>query len=239
MTPHTTIASTLGQIAAARPASIAVFERFGLDYCCGGRAPLSQACNEAGLETSSVLDAIHRAEQAPRDDAAKDWTTSSMTALTEHIEATHHAFVRDALQRLAVIVPRVVRAHGERDARLVQLASVVSTLAVEMRDHMEKEEVVLFPMLRANESAASTGSAGPERLSQPIACMIAEHESAGAALASIRTLTDGFAIPRGACPTYRSMLTLLHDLERDMHVHVHKENNILFPAALHQRACNT
>lgn len=225
-------ATTLGALAAQRPASMAVFERLGLDYCCGGGRTLSEACRAAGLEPGAVLEAIAAEEGAGVAFGERDWTGATMTELADHIEATHHAFVRDALTRLDSVMPRVLAAHGASDPRLHELSEVFARFAAEMRDHMIREERVLFPWLRRLDRRTELNVGPPWSVQRPISCMVHDHDDAGRELAEMRALTDGFTPPAGACATYCSMLALLAGLERDTHVHIHKENAILFPAGI-------
>jgi regulator of cell morphogenesis and NO signaling len=225
---------TLGALAAAYPAAIPTFERFDLDYCCGGGRTLGAACAERGLSASEVLEAIGAgAGVAP---AERAWNEATMTELADHIEQTHHAFTREALTRLANSLPRVVGAHGERHPELRRLEEVVREFSAEMIDHMEREERVLFPWLRRLEREPGAPGVPAGSVRGPIDCMEHDHESAGAALAEMRRLTGGFVPPPEACGLYRSVLATLREVERDTHVHVHKENNILFPAGLRAEA---
>ncbi|MFG0274718.1 MAG: hemerythrin domain-containing protein, partial [Phycisphaerales bacterium] len=137
-----------------------------------------------------------------------------------------------ALARLADTLPRVVRAHGERRPELHELAKVVDTFAEELRDHMVREERVLFPWFRRLEKRSEIQGGPPWSVRRPISCMVHDHDDAGDALAAMRRITNGFAPPEGACPTYRSVLHTLETLEADTHRHIHKENNILFPAGV-------
>jgi regulator of cell morphogenesis and NO signaling len=232
MTSDITPDTILGDIAAAVPASLAVFERLGLDYCCGGKRPLKDAAADAGLDPEEVLRRIDEAVAAENAADERDWRAATMAELADHIEATHHAFVRDALARLAETLPRVVRAHGRTHPELHELAGVVETFAEEMRDHMVREERVVFPWLRRLEKRSEIQGGPPWSVRRPISCMIHDHDDAGEALATMRRLTSGYTPPEGACPTYRSMLRTLETLEADTHRHIHKENNILFPAGV-------
>ena len=223
---------TLGELAVERPAAIAVFERHGLDYCCGGRRTLREACLAAGKDPGVVMAAIRAEALRPESADERNWASATMTELADHIEQTHHAFTRDVLGRLENVVPRVVAAHGESHPELHELAEVVKNLTEEMHDHMMREDRVVFPWLRRLERPTEIHGGPPWSVRRPISCMIHDHDDAGEALARIRELTGGYAPPSGACVTYRSMLGLLLDLEQDMHAHIHKENNILFPAGI-------
>jgi regulator of cell morphogenesis and NO signaling len=129
-------------------------------------------------------------------------------------------------------MPRVLSAHAKSDPRLERLGEVVSEFLDDMAEHMVREERVLFPWLRRLERPTEIQGGPPWSVRRPIDCMVHDHEAAGAQLAEMRALTDGFTPPTGACVTYRSMLSTLEQLERDTHAHVHKENNILFPAGV-------
>jgi regulator of cell morphogenesis and NO signaling len=223
---------TVGEIAAAQPRSIPVFERFGLDYCCGGRKVLADAAKEAGIDPEAVLGAIRMACQESPAAGEPDWANASLSDLADHIEATHHAFVRDALTRLASVVPRVVQAHADRHPELSTLQYVIQEFSEEMHDHMIREERVVFPWIRRLEKASQIHKGPPWSVKRPISCMIHDHDDAGRALESMRRLTHDFTPPADACPTYRSMLTTLAELESDTHLHIHKENNILFPGGI-------
>lgn len=232
MSTHPQIDMTLGAIAAAWPESMRVFDRFGLDYCCGGGRTLGEACRAAEIDAGAVLEAVAR-ENTPRQEAPeRHWQEATMTELADHIERKHHAFVREALGRLEKSLPRVVAAHGARHPELRELHETVTKFGEEMCDHMVREERVLFPWLRRLERPSEITSGPPWSVKRPISCMEHDHEDAGRALERMRALTNGFVAPPDACATYRSVLDTLRDLERDTHRHIHKENNILFPAGV-------
>jgi regulator of cell morphogenesis and NO signaling len=223
--------STVGEIVARQPLLAGIFERVGIDYCCGGRKTLAEACAAQGLDAATVavmLDAaIALAGPRPVVDAAG----MSLTALADHIEATHHAYLKEELPLLLDKAERVAAEHGGRDARLRDVAATMRDLADEMFHHMAKEEQILFPLVRALEQGeAMAGHCGS--IGNPIRQMEAEHDSAGGAVARLRELTDGFAPAAESCNTHRALLAGLARLEIDLHEHVHKENNILFPRSL-------
>jgi len=227
-TPETTI----GAIVAARPALARFFEQRQIDYCCGGRQTLAAACAARGLPLSTViaqLEAIAAAPGAPADEI--DAASLPLGELADHIEKTHHAYVREELPRLLEMAERVARKHGWRDARLAEVAATVHELAQEMFSHLAKEEKVLFPLVRQIGTGARNGFQGGS-IANPIRQMEAEHEAAGAAVARLRGLTDGFTPDAEACNTHRALLAGLAGFEQDLHRHVHKENNLLFPGAL-------
>lgn len=234
-----TTATTVGQLVAERPSRARFFERLGIDYCCGGKKPLAEVCAVKGLDASTILQAMLAAEAGEEQRGSVDPAAMTLTALADHIEATHHAYLRAELPRLTQITEKVARVHGAHDRRLELVAAVFATLREEMEAHMPKEEQILFPLIRRLESAGAAGEAHCGSIANPIRVMESEHESAGQALAELRTLTDGFTPPSYACNTYRAMLDGLQQLESDLHQHVHKENNILFPRAIKLEASLT
>ncbi len=222
--------ATVGQLVAEQPARSRVFERLGIDYCCGGKRPLSAACAAKELELEAVkreLESIDRVTPAPQT----DWTEATLTELADHIQQTHHDYLREALPRLTHLTQKVASAHGDKDPRLVDLAEVFAEFRLELEAHMAKEELVLFPLCRTLDGATERPVFHCGSVHNPIRVMVLEHDDAGAALERMRSLTDGYTPPAHACNTYRAMLQALEELEADMHQHVHKENNILFPRA--------
>jgi regulator of cell morphogenesis and NO signaling len=222
--------TTVGEIVAARPLLSRVFERVGIDFCCGGKATLAAACAARGLDATTfaaVLDAVPFGEPESAVDAA----AMSLTALADHIERTHHVYVKEELPVLLEQAGRVAAKHGWRDPRLLEIAVIVRVLTEEMFQHMAKEEQVLFPLVRALDHGRRPPTPGDS-----IACAIleleTEHDGAGQAVAELRQLTDGFTPAADACNTHRALLAGLARFETDLHLHVHKENNVLFPRAL-------
>ncbi len=225
---------TVGQIVVDNPLSARVLERFGIDYCCGGKTPLSEACRRRGLDMTEVVRVLGEEEaRAAADPAGIDWRTRSMTQLADHIESTHHAYLRRELPRLAVLIEKVVRAHGQRRPEFLSLRHMFEGFCAEINQHMMKEERILFPMIRMLEMPGCTrlATAHCGGIDNPIRMMEHEHDSAGRALADMRRLCCDYVPPPEACNTWRALYAGLADLESDMHQHVHKENNILFPAA--------
>ena len=213
----------VGQFVTEHPAVARLFEKLGIDYCCGGREPLSSACKTRGLNIDQVLADISKALQSPPE---KDLQTLTLAELADHIVALHHQYLRDTLPLLSRQVDRVAMVHGPGRPELLEVRRVFREFAAEMMDHMEKEEQILFPMI-----AGRSGHVGCS-VSHIIEVMEAEHDSAGQALAKMRELTRNYDIPEGACTTYRAVLQGLAELEQDTHIHVHAENHILFPRAI-------
>ena len=224
-------AALISEIATAAPGTIKVFQRHQLEFCCGGRVPLAEACAAAGLDVDVVLAELDAAVAS--DDDQVDWSRQPLAALIAHIRSRYHEPLGVELPRLAAMADKVASRHGDRLPHLRELRDVFRTLDLELRDHMAKEEAVLFPAVVSLETAAS-GHADPgawQWIAQPIHVMEAEHEAAGEALKRLRELSNGYQPPADACPTFRGLFHGLAELERDMHRHVHLENHVLFPRA--------
>ncbi len=225
--------STVGEWVTQRLSRSRIFEQFDIDYCCGGQMSLGEACRVKGVELDEVLGALRN--EAGRPVAAEfdvDLAALTPTALCDHIETVHHRYLRSEMPRLAELVAKVNRVHGERHPELAELERVFAALRHELDSHLEKEEKILFPMIRELETASSLPGFHCGSIGNPIRVMEHEHDSAGEALAHIRRCTDDFTTPEDACTSYRAMLEGLLRFEFDMHQHIHKENNVLFPRGL-------
>ncbi|HVV46285.1 MAG TPA: iron-sulfur cluster repair di-iron protein [Bryobacteraceae bacterium] len=226
---------TVREIAVENPASVRVFEKLGIDYCCGGRKPLAEACADAGVTMERALDLL--AHAAPPEDAPEpEWNAARLSALTSHIVTRYHELARREILRLEALAHRVNSRHGAAHPELREIEELFLSLAQELSTHMMKEEQFLFPYIGRIEAAGREGKALPPMpfgtVARPIAVMTADHDDAGALLARMRELSSGYAIPDNACPTYRAFYNGLEEFERDTHRHVHLENNILFPRAI-------
>lgn len=224
------IQSPVGRLVAERPARSRVFERHGIDYCCGGKRTLQQACQAKAIDPAVVLAEL-AALEAHDSSNGPNPSDMTMTELTDHIESTHHAYLRRELPRVRDLLDKVIAAHGSKYAWLAEVAATYSDLVAELEPHMQKEEQILFPMLRQLDSLGDPTAFQGGSVDGPIAVMEQEHDNAALALARLRELTGGFTPPDGACNTFRAMLEGLRALERDTHQHIHKENNVLFARA--------
>lgn len=222
--------ATVGELVVEKPARARVFEKYGIDFCCGGKQRLADACTARGIDPRRIVAEL----TAPGEwtaTAQPDWSAARLSDLADHIINTHHSYLRAEMPRIAALLEKVVNAHGQRHPELAECRAVYAGLRQELTSHMLKEEQVLFPMIRALEVATEPVAFHCGSVENPIRVMEHEHDDAGKALAQLRALTDGYTPPADACNTYRVVLDALETLERDMHLHVHKENNILFPRA--------
>ena len=230
--PQWTAATTIGTIVAERPSTARVFELVGIDYCCGGARALAVACAEQDVDPQRVLDVLTLvAGTQPRTAAERDWTRASTKELVDHIVGTHHAFLRRELPRLTGIVATVTRAHGEAHPELPRVQEAFAALRDDLLPHLDEEEKDVFPLLLQSSKAS------PDSLRVAVKRLRHDHDEAGSALKSLRSLTKGYEIPDDACALYTQMMEGLLALERDLHAHVHLENNALLPRA--EALCGT
>jgi regulator of cell morphogenesis and NO signaling len=228
---------TIREWALENPAATRVFEKFGIDYCCGGNQSLDQACRAANLPMDQVLDSLEMAEQAAR--AARnehDWQSEPLAGLAAHITSAHHKYTREELARLAPLFDKVCSVHGKNHPELLQIRASFSGLAQELTTHMMKEEMVLFPyIVRMEEAVIQHEPVLPPpfgSVQNPVSMMEHEHESAGGALRAMRQASNGYVAPPDACVSYQTLFGALAEFEADLHQHIHLENNILFPRAI-------
>lgn len=223
ITPDTTLAD----IVTNHPDLARELERRSLDYCCGGRTSLSDACAEFGLDpqtTAAELSSVTTATPDP-------WADLGPAELADHVESVHHAYLHEEMPRLSMLAEKVATVHGPNHPELLGVRDTYAELAADLEPHLAKEEQVLFPAIRRLAGAVGTpGSAMP--LQGPISVMMSEHDTAGELLARLRDLTDGYSTPADGCASYHALYDGLAQLEADTHLHVHKENNRLFPMAL-------
>jgi regulator of cell morphogenesis and NO signaling len=227
ITPSTHVAD----IVTEAPGTIAVFQRHAIEFCCGGHIPLEDVCTHEGLDVDTVIAELVAAAQPFAESG--DWNTATLTDLVAHIQATYHEPLYQELPRLRAMLAKVVERHGDRmPETLLPLQATFTALERDLTLHMTKEDAILFPAIVRFEAMPDFAVAGPHPLVGPITVMEHDHDHAGDALAAIRSLTGGYEPPDGACPTFRGLYHGLSELEHRMHLHVHLENDILFPKAL-------
>ncbi|MFO7628662.1 MAG: iron-sulfur cluster repair di-iron protein [Prochlorococcaceae cyanobacterium] len=225
-----TPSTSLAEIASTNPSLTRELERLGLDYCCGGKRSLAEACQQQGLDPVAI--AAELAALPVAAEPAADWIGLPPEALVDHLEATHHEFLKRELPRLSELAAKVSRAHGAKHPELVEAAQVLAEIRADLEPHLRKEEEVLFPMIRTLASATSRPSFHGGSIANPIVVMEQEHTAVGALLERLRQLTGGYQAPEDTCASTRALLAGLAELEADTHLHIHKENNHLFPAVL-------
>lgn len=224
---------SLGEIVANDFRSASVFKEAGLDFCCGGKKSLDGACREIGLDTATVVNALEALGEAPVSPSLnfKEW---DIQFLADYIVNTHHKYVKKALPELRAYTVKIAQVHGQNHAELLEVESLFEIVANELVPHLKMEEEVLFPAIKRALKAESQRELDEAKatISAEIARMSVEHESAGGAMDKINEITQGYRLPADACNTYSLTFKLLEQFEDDLHIHVHLENNILFPKAL-------
>jgi len=220
--------ATLGDLVTEDPRRSRILERFGIDYCCSGQRSLADATNEAGLDLAEVAQAL----DLPEDSSAPQGATPRENAVLAHdIVDTHHAYMWEEMPRLQALVDKVQGVHGDRHPELARVRAAYTEAVAALDPHMTTEERVVFPAItRFEKSGAASATFGS--FAEPIEQLRAEHDAVGQLFKEIRTLTDGYAAPEDACNSYRAMLKGLEEMELDLHEHIHKENNVLFPRVL-------
>jgi regulator of cell morphogenesis and NO signaling len=222
--------ATVGEIVGRDFRTAAVFEQFGIDFCCGGRRSLAEACRAAAVDPATVEQALQAIPPGANDDDVTQW---SVTRLIDHIVTTHHAYIRSAVPLIERYLARLVEVHGARHPELNRIAVSFDQLGQELQQHMMKEERVLFPYVRELAEADRPIPASPfGTVENPIRMMEREHRDAADEVHVIRELTHAYATPADGCTTYRVCFAELAQFERDLHRHVHLENNVLFPRAV-------
>ncbi len=223
---------TVREIAIGNPATIRVFESLGIDYCCGGKRPLKEACEFANVPVERAVAMLLSLEPGADGQKAAKGLVTPLRELTAQIVTKHHRYVRDEAPRIELLLEKVTSRHGAAHPELLTMQESFIAMSSELSAHMAKEEQVLFPFLEKMEAEATIPVACFDSIAVPISRMMADHEDAGELLAKIRTLSGNFRAPDGACPSYRGLYHALEEFERDLHHHVHLENNILFPRAI-------
>lgn len=228
---------TVREIAIEVPGATRVFEKMGIDYCCGGAQPITEACHASGItveELSRSLDLLEATSQTAVE--LTDWKAESLTSLINHIVSKHHSFTREEMEGIEPLLEKVRSVYGETRPELLQVQALFAELKRELLLHMKKEENILFPYITQMEAAISKGMSAPAPMfgtvRNPVRMMMSEHDGAGDVLRRIRQLTGDFNPPADACVSYQTLYRRLEELEQDLHQHIHLENNILFPGAI-------
>jgi regulator of cell morphogenesis and NO signaling len=223
--------TTVGEIVRAVPARSRIFENLGIDYCCGGKKPLAEACRAKGLNPATVVAMLTALDGVPTTITVNP-DAMSLSELCDHIEEFHHGYLREELPRLNFMTRKVAAVHGEHEPRLLEVRRVFEAFNAEMTAHTQEEDETIFPAIRQLASANEDQAAAATQLKKAFAKLESEHDRAGAALVQLKVLTDRYDPPDWACNTFRALYDGLAKLEQNTHQHVHKENNVLFPKAL-------
>lgn len=229
MSTQIDIEPTIGEIVANDFRAASIFKEAGIDFCCGGNKTLLKACNEKGADVSHLVHQLETLAQTPLS-GAMNFNEWNLSFLSDYIMNTHHKFVLKNLPELVFYTQKIANVHGDHHPELLEVASLFTKINEELLQHLKNEEEVLFPAIKAAEKNATPQV--KSTIISEIERMQGEHEFAGGAMDKINVLTNNYLIPEDACNTYRVSLKLLEQFEDDLHIHVHLENNILYPKAL-------
>lgn len=228
--------TTVREVAVQVPQSTRLFEKLNIDYCCGGNRPLIDACDSAGVEFDNVIEMLTALDQSTAQSGTVDFQKLSLTELITHIVETHHVFTKSEMERIRALAEKVITAHGANHPELLKVGALVLRLYADLNPHMFKEEQVLFPYIVKMEQAEVQGRPVPfapfGTVRNPVRMMTMEHDSAGEILRELRAVTADYRVPSDACISYQTLFQALEDFEKDLHQHIHLENNILFPKAV-------
>lgn len=218
------------------PQATRVLERPNIDYCCGGDRPAGEACSLAGVEVESLERMLTEAAQSQAgEDSAGDFKSLTLTGLISHILKKHHVYTKDEMTRLTALMGKVIGVHGTNHTELKQMGGLFQRLCADLEPHMFKEEQILFPYIVEMENAVLNGRPMPPScfgtVSNPIRMMMMEHDIAGDLLRELRLVSSDYKVPADSCFSYRTLYQALEAFEKDLHQHIHLENNILFPRA--------
>jgi len=226
------VSKTVRELAIEVPNATRILEKLGIDYCCGGHRSLEEACASAHVAVDDVLRAVEQARNTSTDVSTRDWNGAPLGELVDHIVEKHHTYVKAEVPRLRALIEKVVAAHGANHPELQQVQLAFLELANELAAHLMKEEQILFPYLKQMASGHGGGPSCFGTVQNPIRVMMLEHDNAGEKLREMREATGNYALPNDACLTYSTLFAALGEFERDLHQHIHLENNILFPRAV-------
>lgn len=231
--------TTVAEVVTQYPQTRLLLENIGIDYCCGGKRPLKDACNQAGLSWQEVITKLQGtiAQSQSGGHPSKNWGEASLTELVQHIIAEHHAYLKGNLPRLKSLANKVYHAHKSHHGEMIQqLIQSFETLRIDIEMHLGKEEQILFPLIKEMEAFAKKQGPRPTvhcgSVENPIRQMELEHDAAGDLLAQMRKITFEYKLPDDACESFKALYDGLKELEKDLHEHIHLENNILFPKAV-------
>lgn len=226
---------TIGELVTKDYRTAQIFKSFGIDFCCGGKKTIAEVCSKKGIDENLVKNALQQVSEAAKDHE-NDYQKWDIAFLADYIINTHHQYVKENTSFIMELANKVARVHGEAHPETVRVAELFSIVGQELLQHLNKEEIILFPFIKALSAAQRDGGALPESAfgsaSAPIQMMEAEHEQAGELMHQIREVTNNFSLPPHACNSYTILYKKLDEFENDLHKHVHLENNILFPKSL-------
>lgn len=223
---------SVAQLVIDNPNLAKILEKYKIDYCCGGKISLEEAIQKIqnqDLTLESFIQEFKQEIASNKNADTTNWSEASLTELVDHIVGVHHAFLNQELPRLSTLAKKVAKVHGNNHPELIELNQVFHNLKDELEMHCQKEETVLFPLTKQLENTHTMKNFHCGSIKNPVSVMESEHDMAGDYLAKMRTLSQNYITPDDACTSFKLLYKGLESLEGDLHIHIHKENYILFP----------
>jgi regulator of cell morphogenesis and NO signaling len=225
---------TVGEFVAEDYRTASVFERYGIDFCCGGKVSLAETCQERGIDPAAIIREIEAVKNEPLE-RNQNYAAWGLPFLSDYIINTHHGYLNENTAKIAVYANKIAEVHGTHHPEVIEIARIFDRIAIDMTAHLREEEEVLFPAIKRIDAARKAGTepeAGDlKTLKSALEKLNQEHDAIGDAVHTIRDLSKGYAIPDDVCNTFVVTYQKLKEFEDDLHKHVHLENNILFPKA--------
>lgn len=228
----------IGALVAQDYRTASVFKNSKIDFCCNGNRTIEDACIQNDLDSETLITQL-KAVANQTQDSGIDYNAWPLDLLADYVEKKHHRYVETKIQEITPFLEKVVRVHGDRHPELAEVEQLFKASAGELTQHMKKEEMILFPFIRKMVEAKNTGTAVQASfgtVQNPIRMMMHEHEGEGERFRKIAALTDNYTPPADACNTYKVTFALIKEFEEDLHLHIHLENNILFPKSIEMEA---
>ncbi|MCB0733236.1 MAG: iron-sulfur cluster repair di-iron protein [Bacteroidetes bacterium] len=226
---------SVGEIVALNYRTASLFKKHGIDFCCNGNQTINQACQNKSINTEIILRELNEVSKEISKNTV-DFNSWPLDLLADYIEKKHHRYVKDIILEILPYLNKVCKVHGEQHPELVKIQSEFNSVAEELVNHMQKEESILFPVIRnmvkTKQNNFNLEQAHFRTIQNPIQMMMAEHITEGERFRRIEQLSKNYTVPHDACNTYIVSYELLKEFEEDLHLHIHLENNILFPKAI-------
>ncbi|MFS8616749.1 MAG: iron-sulfur cluster repair di-iron protein [Solitalea sp.] len=229
----------VGRLVVDHPVTADVFEKYGIDFCCNGNKTLAAACEEKQISFETLrTELLERKQRAEEQNlvSGPDFRTWPLDLLADYIEKTHHRYVERNLPALCRYLEKIKMVHGQAHPELETIAAIFSESAGELTKHMKKEELILFPFIRKlsrmKEKGQSVEPSAAGAVQHPVRMMMHDHDAEGERFRKIAKLSNNYTPPADSCATYRAAYAKLEEFERDLHQHIHLENNLLFPRAI-------
>lgn len=230
---------TIGEIVDENFKTAEIFNEFDIDFCCGGNRSLENVCENQGINIEYLMASLQKIVDEKHEES-EEWSLMNLSKLTEYIESKHHKYIEQTGAKLKVLLEKIAKVHGSKHPELIELKKLFFESLGDLTIHIKKEELIVFPYIRKMDKMDQEDDHGAAKilgnLQNPIQTMMKDHDHEGRRFQQISLLTNKYLVPDDACMSYRMAYGLLSDFEKDLHQHIHLENNVLFPKALELEA---